>query len=187
MSFDGYYQGQLLIATPSLQGSCFTRSVLFMCNHDEEGAMGLIINHALSGVDANKILSQFDITVAPEDKTLPVHFGGPVDMVRGFVLHTPDYHSDETLPIDNFISLTSNISILKNIAAGEGPEKSILALGYAGWSPGQLEGEVERNSWFTVPASETLVFDIPNEFKWETAAESVGVDLLKFSGQAGHA
>jgi putative transcriptional regulator len=183
----GYFEGQLLIATPSLTGSCFSRSVIYMCQHNEEGAMGLIINQKLETLDAKKIFEQFSIQLPKSKRAFPVFFGGPVDMVRGFVLHTADYSNKDTFPINEELALTSSTEILQDIVDGKGPKKSLLALGYSGWGAMQLEKEIEENSWFTVPPSLDLIFDSENESKWQRAADSVGVDLLKFSSNAGHA
>jgi putative transcriptional regulator len=182
----GIYEGQLLIATPSLYGSCFARSVVYLCNHNEEGAMGLIINQTLDDIDGNKIVENLDISLKG-NLDLSVHFGGPVDLVRGFVLHSPDYQAKDTYMINEQTALSSSLDVLQDISNGDGPKKCLLALGYSGWGAGQLETEIEANSWFTVPASDDLIFGTDNDGKWQKAAESVGVDLFKFSEEAGHA
>lgn len=184
---DGYLEGHLLIATPTLVGSCFEKAVIYVCAHNSDGAMGLIINHLVESVDVRDIFQQLEINMSHRDVAMPVHFGGPVDSARGFVLHTADYSQRDTVIMDAGIALTCNIDILKDIAVGKGPGKSILALGYAGWGPTQLEGELETNSWITAPATEKLLFDTSNASKWQMAAKSLGIDLTKLSGEVGHA
>jgi putative transcriptional regulator len=183
----GYLEGQLLIATPMLVGSCFEKSVIYICAHTPDGAMGLIINHLVEAIDVRDIFRQLEITVPNRDVAMPVHFGGPMDSARGFVLHSSEYARKETVLMDTDIALTCNIDILKDIASGQGPARSILALGYAGWGAGQLEQELETNSWLTAPASMTIVFNTPNASKWLLAAQLQGIDLHKLSGDVGHA
>lgn len=182
----GYLEGQFLIATPSLMESCFSKTVIYLCSHDATGAMGLIINQTLDSADAEKVLKQFHIP-APKRKKMPVYFGGPVEMVRGFVLHSADYDSPDTFVMTPDIALTSSVDILRDIVEGKGPKRHLLALGYSGWTANQLESEIEANSWLSVPASADIIFDSNNDAKWQRAARSVGVDLLKFSNQSGHA
>lgn len=184
---EGYLEGHLLIATPQLVGSCFEKSVIYICAHTADGAMGIIVNHLVESIDARDIFDQLDIELPNRDVHMPVHFGGPVDSARGFVLHSSDYIQKETVLLDRDIALTCNIDILKDIAAGHGPHKCILALGYAGWGPNQLEAELESNSWITAPASKTLLFETANASKWHMSAHSLGIDLTKFSGDVGHA
>lgn len=184
---DGYFEGQLLIATPMLVGSCFAKSVVYLCSHNAEGAMGVIINQRIANIDCNEIYTQLGIELDQDIQDIPVHFGGPVDTSRGFVLHTSDYAGTETVVMEENISLTANIDVLKDIALGKGPTQCILALGYAGWSPSQLEKEIEQNSWISVPATEELVFGTSNDSKWIVAAQSLGIDMAKFSSMTGHA
>jgi len=183
----GYLEGQLLIATPVVTGSCFYRSVIYVCVHNEEGAMGIVINQIINNVTIRDILKQLGIQPGVMKGDLPVHFGGPVDSARGFVLHTDDYKQRDTVIMKNGIALTSNIDVLKDLTVGVGPSRSIMALGYAGWNAGQLDVEIHQNSWLTAPASPDLVFENGGREKWFTAAESIGVDLLKLSPAAGHA
>ncbi len=183
----GYMEGQLLVAMPGLTGSCFEKAVIYLCAHTPDGAMGLIINQLVESIDVKEIFSQLKIELPTPRFSMPVHYGGPVDSARGFVLHTPDYNQKETVVMSEEISLTSNIDILRDIAGGNGPEKAILTLGYAGWSPGQLETEIESNSWLTVPPSRELVFETGDAEKWMKSAAMQGIDLSKLSGDAGHA
>ena len=183
----GYLEGQLLIATPLITESCFNHSVLYMCSHGKEGAMGVIINHTLSELTYEEVLKQLKITPTEDLTRRPIYLGGPVEASRGLVIHSPDYQHPDTVPLSDEISVTANLRVLQDIVAGNGPKKHLLALGYAGWSPGQLEAEIEANSWISVPASPKLIFDTEDNKKWESAAKSVGVDMLKLSGAAGHA
>lgn len=184
----GYLEKQLLVATPALTGSCFSKSVIYICVHNDEGAMGIILNQPLKNVAAPHIFEQLHIKASSADAIrLPVHFGGPVDPARGFVLHSPDYHQTDTVELEEYFSLTSNVAILRDIAKGQGPSKCVLALGYAGWEAGQLEAEVEQNSWISVAPAETILFDVDNDSKWTRAAALLGFDILQLSGNAGHA
>lgn len=179
--------GQLLVATPKIQFSCFEKSVILMCLHNPGGAMGIIVNHEVEHLKARDVFDQFGIEASDETINLPLHFGGPVDTNRGFVLHSTDYSTQDTALITDTLSLTSSMDILKDIALGKGPRKKLLALGHAGWAPNQLETEIEDNSWFSVPASEAIIFSKGMESKWLEASKIVGVNPFMFSDNAGHA
>lgn len=191
----GYLDGQLLIAMPVMTDRRFARSVIYMCAHSEEGAMGLIINQRASHISFPDLLERLGITtlsgeegISNELLGMSVHVGGPVETGRGFVLHTADYHSsDSTLKIDDGVSLTATIDILKAIATGKGPGRSMLALGYAGWSPGQLESEIHANGWLNCPADADLVFDDDVESKYQRALAKLGIDPSFLVSDAGHA
>ena len=191
---DGFLEGQLLIAMPIMTDKRFARSVIYMCAHSSEGAMGLIINQRASHISFRELLKQLgiksgngaDIEIDPGE--LEVHVGGPVETGRGFVLHTSDYHAaNSTLAIDEGVSLTATIDILKSIAGGTGPDRAILALGYAGWRPGQLESEIAANGWLHCPADPDLVFDRNLDRKYERAMTKIGIDPSHLVSQAGHA
>lgn len=182
----GYFAGQLLIATPLVQDSHFARAVIYVLSHDEEGAMGIVVNHTIQNADCSLIFNHLNIDYSSLKRPLPIHFGGPVESSRGFVLHTRDYSKD-TLNIETPIALSSNVEILKDIASGAGPRETIFALGYAGWGAGQLEQEIQENSWIIAPATEKLVFRTQNHDKWLFACKSIGVDISRFSPAAGHA
>jgi putative transcriptional regulator len=179
--------GRLLIATPQLQDPRFTRSVVYMCAHTEDGAMGFIVNRAIDEVTFPDLLKQLSIEAEVESPPIRVHFGGPVDQGRGFVLHSSDYLLGASLIVDEDVALTASAEILKNIAEGQGPRRSLLALGYAGWAAGQLEMEMEHGSWLTVSADEGLLFDSDLQTKWARAVDKLGIDFGLFSGEAGHA
>ena len=182
-----YLTGNLLLAMPQMQDERFIRSVVYICAHTSDGAMGLVINKIVDSVSFPELLDQLNISSESPSREIRVHFGGPVETGRGFVLHSADFVQDATLVINEYVALTATIDILKSIADGKGPEKSILALGYAGWAPGQLDQEIQSNGWLNLPADNKLVFDNKPENIWESAMGKIGIDFNKLSGQAGHA
>ena len=187
LSSANYLTGQLLIAMPAMGDPRFSKSVIYMCVHNEEGAMGLIVNKLADELSFAELLTQLDIKslgVAPQ---LPIHFGGPVETGRGFVLHSAEYKREGTIEVAEGMALTATIDILKDIAENRGPEKFLLALGYAGWEAGQLDGEIRQNAWLHVSNVPDLTFGADNDAKWEHAIAKIGVDLSLLSGEAGHA
>lgn len=184
---DGYLVGQLLVATPLVTEDTFNRSVVYVFAHDEEGAMGVVINRPLPGIDFSSLFEQLDINVTEHNQHVPVYHGGPVELARGFVLYDSEYPCAEAISIENGIGVTASAGILRDIAQGRGPKKSLIAVGYAGWSAGQLEAEIEQNGWLTVPATHELLFDLPSDVKWATASASLGIDMGFYSTAAGHA
>lgn len=191
----GYLDGQLLIAMPLMNDRRFTRSVIYLCAHSEDGAMGLIINHRADHISFPDLLDRLGIVTNSSEDGVPndilerqVHMGGPVETGRGFVLHSADYFAtNSTLAIDDGVSLTATIDILKAIAHGKGPDRSILALGYAGWSAGQLETEIQANGWLHCAADTDLIFDGDIENKYARALAKIGIDPLHLVNDAGHA
>jgi putative transcriptional regulator len=191
----GYLDGQMLIAMPSMGDERFARSVIYMCAHSSEGAMGIIVNHPAAHISFRDLLVQLDvlgevdkIELPPRANRVKVLKGGPVDVQRGFVLHSSDFFiENSTLPIDEGICLTATLDILKAIARGEGPRSAILALGYAGWAPGQLENEIQHNGWLHCPADAELIFGADTEAKYEQALRKIGIHLGMLSSEAGHA
>jgi putative transcriptional regulator len=191
----GYLDGQMLIATPAMSDERFARSVIYVCAHSSEGAMGIIVNQPAANINFPDLLVQLD--VIPESDLAhsaarPGHVkvlkGGPVETGRGFVLHTADFFiENSTLPIDEGICLTATLDILKAIARGSGPASAILALGYAGWAPGQLESEIQGNGWLHCPADSELIFGDDIERKYAKALSKIGIDLGKLSSDVGHA
>jgi putative transcriptional regulator len=179
--------GNLLLAMPQMKDDRFMRSVVYVCAHTSDGAMGLVINKIVESVNFPELLDQLNIDSESANPAIRVHFGGPVETGRGFVLHSADYVQDATLVINEHFALTATVDILKSIANGEGPKKSILALGYAGWEPGQLDKEIQANGWLSLPADDDLVFDVRPNTKWEKAMGKIGIDFNMLSGQAGHA
>jgi putative transcriptional regulator len=184
---DAYFTGQILVAMPQLADPRFARTVLYVCAHSADGAMGLVINRRINSISFPELLEQLKIERTPLCEQIGVHFGGPVDAGRGFVLHSGDYVQDGTLQVDEQVGLTATIDVLRAIAEGRGPKKSLLALGYAGWGAGQLDGEILENSWLSVPADDELLFGTEIEHKWERAIAKIGVDFSMLSGEAGHA
>ncbi|MCI4677783.1 YqgE/AlgH family protein [Rhodoblastus acidophilus] len=190
-----FLEGKCLVAMPSLQDAHFNRSVVYVCAHSEEGAMGIIVNHPAPGVNLVDLLLQLKVIDSGDATRLAesvgdqrVLSGGPVDASRGFVLHSADYRAeDATMAIDDGVSMTATLDVLRAIAHGQGPRKAVLALGYAGWSPGQLEKEILANSWMICPADPTLLFDAEHEAKYEHALGAIGVDLRFLADEAGHA
>jgi putative transcriptional regulator len=189
-----YLDGQLLIAMPIMTDKRFARSVIYMCAHSAEGAMGLIINQRASHISFSELMKQLSIVPDGSDDIeieladMDVHVGGPVETGRGFVLHSADYYAaDSTLPIDDGVSLTATIDILKAIAGGKGPDRAILALGYAGWRAGQLESEIAANGWLHCSADADLLFDRDLEQKYERALSKIGIDPSHLVSEAGHA
>jgi len=180
--------GKLLIAMPGMNDPRFEKSVVYMCAHSDDGAMGLILNKPTPEVKFADLLNQLSIEALPDMPETPIHFGGPVEVGRGFVLHTADYDLDEiTLQVDAQFGMTASRDILTDIANGEGPKQALLALGYAGWGAGQLEHEIQQNGWLTCDASLDVVFDVADAGKWVAALKLLGVDALMLSATAGRA
>ena len=180
--------GQLLVAMPQMTDPRFTRAVVYVCAHsEEEGAMGLVVNKLLASLTMDELLTHLKLEANESGLDRPVHFGGPVEPGRGFVLHTADYREEATLLVGDGFAVTATLDILRAIGKGEGPRRSLLALGYAGWAPGQLDAEMQANGWLSVPADSDLVFDDDFEAKWQRALAKLGVDLSMLSTDAGHA
>ena len=182
-----YLAGQLLIAMPGMKDPRFQKTVIYMCAHNADGAMGLVVNRALESLTFPDMLEQLEIDVSGVGERINVHFGGPVESGRGFVLHSQDYHQEATMVVDQDMALTATIDILKAIAFGTGPRQSLLALGYAGWGPGQLDTEIMSNGWLSVPADKELVFGPNLDEKWDQAMGKIGIDPRMLSDEAGHA
>ncbi|MEP3048575.1 MAG: YqgE/AlgH family protein [Roseibium sp.] len=187
--------GQFLIAMPSMADSRFGHSVIYICSHSDQGAMGLVVNQVASHLSLEELLLQLDIVndesairLPTKIKDMAVHKGGPVEVERGFVLHSNDFMlGKSTLNIDNGICLTATLEILRALAQGDGPSQAILALGYAGWAPGQLEAEIQENGWLTAPADPDILFDTNFEGKWHRALGSMGIDPALLVSEPGHA
>ncbi|MDY0008773.1 MAG: YqgE/AlgH family protein [Bdellovibrionales bacterium] len=184
---DSQFRHSLLVAMPGLQDGLFTRSVVYVCAHSEAGAMGIVVNQRLPDVEFGELLDQLKLPQSTLLVEPVVHFGGPVETGRGFVLHSTDFIREDTVRINDTLCLTGTVDILEAIAQGRGPTRSIFALGYAGWSAGQLENEIQTNSWLTIPADEELIFGTPLDGKWEKALSRLGIDPLALSADAGHA
>src|SRR5665213_344425 len=191
----GYLDGQMLIAMPAMNDERFARAVIYVCAHSSEGAMGIIVNHPAGNIRFPDLLVQLEVIPAAERIELPTQAedvkvlkGGPVETGRGCVLHSADFFiENSTLPIDEGICLTATLDILKAIATGGGPVSAILALGYAGWAPGQLENEIQQNGWLHCQADRELIFGTDTGAKYETALRKIGIDPGMLSSEAGHA
>ena len=183
-----YFVGQLLVAMPGMGDPRFDRAVIYMCAHSDEGALGLVVNQLVDHIDFPNLLEQLNIETETPERQIRVHFGGPVETGRGFVLHSADYTQDSTLRVNDQFGLTASVGILEAIAQGSPtPRHSLLALGYAGWGPGQLDDEVQANAWLQVPPDDAIIFDDELDTKWGRAVEALGIDVSFLSGQAGHA
>src|ERR1700756_2277515 len=191
----GYLDGQMLIAMPTMRDERFARSLIYVCAHSSEGAMGIVVNQPAPNIRFSELLVQLEVIPAAELIQLPpragvikVLKGGPVETGRGFVLHSADFFiENSTLPIDEGICLTATLDILKAIARGDGPRSAVLALGYAGWAPGQLENEIHQNGWLHCAADPELIFGLDNEGKYALALKKIGVEVGMLSTEAGHA
>lgn len=183
----GYLTGHVLVAMPQMEDPRFSRSVVYVCAHTPDGAMGLVVNKLVDSVTFPDLLEQLNLDSGDSGDGVGVHFGGPVEAGRGFVLHSADYLQDASLVIEEDVALTATVDILKAIADGTGPNSALLALGYAGWAPGQLDEEIQANGWLSVEADSELIFGSEIDTKWERAMAKMGIDFSKLSGAAGHA
>lgn len=180
--------GKLLIAMPGMGDTRFAHAVILLTSYSAEGAMGLIVNKMAKGVTLSDVLEKVSREVAPGNHSIGVHFGGPVETGRGFVLHSDEYRSAmHTLVLPDGFAMTATIDVLEDIGQGKGPSKALLMLGYAGWGPGQLDREIAQNGWLNAEATPELVFEKPDDEKWEAALRSLGIDPLVLSATAGRA
>lgn len=179
--------GQLLAAMPQMRDARFTRTVIYLCAHTSDGAMGLVLNRLVGALSFPDLLGQLGIDTVADAEHIRIRSGGPVETGRGFVLHSADYLDDATLKVDSGVGLTATLDILRDIAAGAGPRRSVLALGYAGWGPGQLDAEMQANAWLNVPPDEELIFDDDLNDKWERCIGRLGASLASLSTDTGHA
>lgn len=191
----GYLDGQVLVAMPTIRDERFARSVIYICAHSDEGAMGIVVNQPAQNIKFRDLLIQLEVVpsenlieIPPRADAIRVLKGGPVETGRGFVLHSADFFiENSTLPIDDGICLTATLDILKAIANGQGPESAVLALGYAGWAPGQLESEIHANGWLNCDADPDLVFGRDMDAKYALALQKIGIDPAKLSSESGRA
>jgi len=179
--------GQLLIAMPAMDDPNFAHSVILLCAHTDEGAMGIVLNQPLAKPSFDALLAQLDVEPVPPARQIQLCQGGPVDHGRGFVLHTSDWISDGSLRVDDRLALTASLDVLQEIAQGGGPKESMLALGYSSWSPGQLDREMQENVWLSAPVELALLFDADHGTKWRRALAILRVDPLLLSGVSGRA
>ncbi len=183
---DAYLTGRLLLAMPQMGDPRFHRAVIFMCAHDENGAMGLVLNNVMPGLDLSELLGQLNIDRQAATPAAPVMNGGPVETARGFVLHSTDFAQPETVRVGPELGVTGTIEALRAIAAGDGPQKMLFMLGYAGWGAGQLDRELQQNAWLVTDADAEIIFG-DAERKWDRAVRKIGIDPAMLSGDAGHA
>ena len=187
--------GRFLVAAPSMPDERFRKSVVFLCKHDDDGALGIIVNNSVDDLPLGQVYKQLGIDVPPTEAARPVLFGGPVEPSRGLVLHSADYKREETLLIEGGLALTASVEILKDMADGSGPQNAWLALGHSGWAPGQLDREMQDNAWLVVEGDAELVFDADFAAKWQRALDRLGgkggaggrFDLASFSPESGRA
>lgn len=185
---DAFLEGKLLVAMPGIGDPRFSRAVIFLCAHSDDGAMGLIVNKRAQELTFAELLEQLEIPVETREDTPPIHFGGPVEHGRGFVLHTTDYAVEgSTMTIEGGFAMTATLEILRDIAQGRGPRAALLALGYAGWGPGQLEQEIQANGWLSCDTDEALLFGTAPENRWAAAMERIGIDPRLLSAEGGRA
>ncbi len=182
-----FLTGKLLVAMPFMGDNRFDHAVIYVCGHDEYGAIGLVINKPLNSLTFSDLLSQLDITPCPTTRPVQMLTGGPVEVSRGFVLHSVDYQSDSTVRVGENYSITATLDILRTLAVGHGPSKFILTLGYAGWRSGQLEQEIQDNLWMIVGPTDEIIFRAPVEFRWRASMLSLGVDPSTLSLDYGRA
>jgi len=183
-----FLDGQMLIAMPGMQDPRFHRSLVYLCAHSADGAMGLIVNKTADGLKLKDLFEKLGIPLGGGIATEPVHYGGPVETGRGFVLHSSDYHSDDaTMKVDDGTSMTATLDILHAMASNRGPHRAIVALGYAGWAPGQLEAELQANGWLACAADEELLFGADEDTKWDKALAKIGVHPAMLSSTGGRA
>ena len=174
-------KNHFLITTPQLNDSVFDKGIIYLCEHNNDGAMGIMLNKPIPNIET--ILSKFDLkNISPKPN---IYLGGPVDVNKGFVIHENDYEINGTLEVSKKVSLTSNLKIVSDILKGNGPNKFRFALGYSGWGPGQLEEELKQGNWLILPADQSLIFSTPSNVMWETACQKLGINLNDFAGQAG--
>ena len=188
---EGYLTGKLLLAMPSMGDPRFEKAVIFVCSHDEHGAMGLVVNNIFQGLEFDELLSQLhiqsDMKFDLSKTNIPVMNGGPVESARGFLLHTPDFKRDETVIIDKSYGITGTVEAVQDIMTGKGPDNMLFLLGYAGWSAGQLDWELQQNAWLVTDANPAIIFEQDPENKWNKGIAQIGIDPGMLSAETGNA
>ena len=185
---DNFLEGKMLIALPGMPDPRFEKTLIYMCAHSGEGAMGIIVNKAVEGLSFPELMKKLEVQTTDKTPNMPVLYGGPMETGRGFVLHTGDYDSQEaTLPVAEDVSLTTTVEILRAMSEGRGPQQAIFALGYAGWSPGQIENELRGNGWLHCDADPSLLFGPGLDGKWAAALRKIGIDVSSLSAHTGRA
>lgn len=187
MSKDGYLGGKLLLSMPGMGDPRFERTVIYICTHNDEGAMGLVINREMDSLSFPQLLEQLDIDCTPPFPDIPIHSGGPVETGRGFVLHSADFVQDSTLIVSETIAVTATVDILKALAVDQGPRSHLVALGYVGWGAGQLDQELKSNGWISTEGDDEIIFHTDVADKWPRAMAMMGIDISMLSAHTGHA
>lgn len=187
MSESSYLTGQLLLAMPGMLDGRFSKSVIYMCIHNEEGAMGLVVNRELKSITFPNLLNQLGIEPLNPEPQAKIHFGGPIDSEHGFVLHSADYTQDASVIVNDSVALTTTINIIQAIAVGKGPNQWLFTLGCSGWGPGQLDSEIKENAWLHVTSDDDLIFGSELARKWDLGMSKIGIDPRMLSDDAGHA
>lgn len=183
----GYVTGQFLLAMPHMQDPRYEKAVIYICGHDTNGAMGIVVNKHLGDLTLKGLLEYLNLPKESINRDLPIYFGGPIDTGRGFVLHSDDFTHPGTVPLGNHIALTATVDVLQSIAGGNGPKDCLLAMGYVGWGPGQLDSELHSNRWLQVEADAETLFHVPIEYRWEKAIAKLGVTPENLSDEFGQA
>lgn len=188
---EGYLTGKLLLAMPAMGDPRFHRSVIYICNHDADGAMGLVINQVIPKMQFKEILKELpiesEIEIDPSALSIPIMLGGPVDAGRGFLLHSNDFKDNQTIVVDKNFSVTATLDAIRAVAKGHGPNDKLFILGYAGWTAGQLDEEIQTNSWLVSDPDAALIFEVANDEKWQQAVSGLGFDPAMLSGASGRA
>ncbi|HEY1614500.1 MAG TPA: YqgE/AlgH family protein [Rhizomicrobium sp.] len=185
---ENFLEGKLLIAMPGMSDPHFDKSVIYMCAHSAEGAMGIMINKPVEGLSFHELITRLDLKPSERTPDFPVLYGGPVETGRGFVLHSGEYEtSDGTMPVSEDVSLTATLDILRAIAEGRGPDRAIFALGYAGWNAGQIESEIRLNGWIHCDSDPDILFGSAPDTKWVEALRKLGIDASVLTAHSGHA
>ncbi len=182
-----FLTGKCLIATPQMEDERFENTLVYICSHGKDGAMGFIVNRKLKDFSFSDLAVKLPITPNVNLDSMFLYQGGPIDKIRGFVLHSSEYLKPGTLKIDNEIAVSSSLDVLTDIAYGVGPKNNLIALGYSGWEPSQLEQEIKHNHWFITDASQDLLFNTPDELKWEKALDETGIDFSRYINITGYA
>lgn len=185
--YKGYLTGRLLIATPFCQDNRFSKAVIYICGHDSQGAIGLMINKPLESLTFLEFMMQLNIKVRGEKAYHPILYGGPIEVSRGFVIHSSDYCIDSTVTLPNDLAITSTLEVLRSVANGSGPSSYLVALGYASWLSKQLEQEIQNNEWFVSEPTPKLLFNVPFEDRWRSSFRMMGVDPSVVNLDGGHA
>lgn len=184
---ENWLTGKLLVATPAMPDPRFARAVVYLWHHSDDAAMGLVINRLYGELNFRSLLSQLDVSTSAKARELPVHFGGPVEPMRGFVLHSTDYVQHGSIAVNDLIAVTATVDVLRALAEGAGPQKALFALGYTGWTAGQLEIEIQENNWLITDATEDLVFGNDTEGKWAAALAMLGISPTSLAVESGRA